>query len=62
MSELVGTFYIRGKTLYLIINKAGTVEKWKKPSAWRVLKLFFLQKLGRVTHLDEVREYLRGAR
>lgn len=56
---IVGSWYINGNSVYVRINKQGTVQKFNFVSGWTILKLAFFQFFGRMKRQSEVLDYLR---
>ena len=54
----VGSFYTVGRTVYVVVNTKGTVEKLPSTSWWRVIALSFLQFFGKATSVLEVKKFL----
>lgn len=54
-----GTFYELSGTVYVFINKEGTIRKFLAVKWYKILFLTFLQAFGKKKHVQEVIDYLK---
>jgi len=55
-----GTWYQIEGTLYVNVNKKGTVEKIEKPRWWKVLLLAFAQLFGLCKTVCEIKNFINS--
>lgn len=58
----VGAWYEMGRTVYVYVNKQGTVRKFNRVPWYKIIALAYLQFFGKKKHLEEVLEFLRDKR
>ena len=54
-----GTFYEIAGTVYVFINKEGTIRKFHAVKWYKILFLAILQAFGKKKHVQEVIDYLK---
>ena len=56
---VVGSWYDISGTVYVRVNKQGTVRKFHAVKWYKILVLAFLQRVGKKKHLQEVIDFLQ---
>ena len=56
----VGNFYSVDGTVYVYINKSGTVRKYEKIRWYKILFLFLLQAIGKCQQVADIEKFLMG--